>query len=242
MDIIVVEHRDMPVPDRGQRHLAEKGFNVRLAAPFRGDVLPVLDDNTAGVLIMGGPQYVTDLDDFPYLRDEMDFAGRVMDRNLPLLGICLGGQIIAAHMNAKVDDHPEAHAAFGYYPLRPTEAGRQIFPKDLCVPAGNTQGFDLPMGATLLAEGAVFPNQAFRVGERTYGLQFHPELTRPILDLWQEVLAENYGRPGAQSRELQDAGYTEHNDTLHEWYIGFLDRFFGTAKALERTETGSALR
>jgi len=226
-NIFVVEHRDMPERDHGQRRLAEKGFNVRLVAPFRGQDLPELDDNTVGVLIMGGPQYVTHLDDFPYLREEMDFAGRVMDRGLPLLGICLGGQIIAARLGAKVDDHPQGHAAFGYYPLCPTEAGKDVIPEALQVPASNTQGFEVPVGATLLAEGDVFPNQAFRVDERTYALQFHPELTRPILDLWQDVQATNYGRPGTQSREMQDAGFTAHNGALHDWYSGFLDRFFG---------------
>ncbi|MDP6404776.1 MAG: gamma-glutamyl-gamma-aminobutyrate hydrolase family protein [Alphaproteobacteria bacterium] len=225
-DIFVVEHRDMPVPDRGQRHLAERGFRVCLVAPFRDETLPELGDDTAGVLIMGGPQYVTDLDEFPYLRDEMEFVGRVMEQNIPLLGICLGGQLIAAHLGAEVDDHPEGHTAFGYYPLRPTEPGKGIFPEDLHVPAGNAQGFAIPRSATLLAEGEVFPNQAFSVGERTHGLQFHPELTRPILDLWQDVLAANYGRPGTQSKEVQDAGFAAHDGRLHDWYTAFLDIIF----------------
>ena len=225
-DIFVIEHRDMPVPDRGERHLVEQGFRVRLVAPFRGEALPELGDDTAGVMIMGGPQYVTDLDDFPYLRDEMDYVGRVMERDIPLLGICLGGQLIAAHLGAKVYGHPEGHAAFGYYPLRPTEEGNGLFPEGLHVPAGNVQGFEVPGSATLLARGELFPNQAFKVGERTYGTQFHPELTRLILDLWQEVLADNYGRPGTQSKEHQDSGFAAHDGPLHDWYISFLDSLF----------------
>jgi GMP synthase (glutamine-hydrolysing) len=216
----------MPVPDRGQRHLAQRGFRVCLVAPFRGEALPELGDDTAGVLIMGGPQYVTELDEFPYLRDEMDFVGRVMARSLPLLGICLGGQLIALHLGAKVTGHPEGHAAFGYYPLRPTQAGKAVFPQDLHVPAGNVQGFEVPRSATLLAEGEVFTNQAFSVGDKTYGLQFHPELTRPILDQWQDILALNYGRPGTQSKESQDANFAAHDGPLHDWYTGFLDGLF----------------
>ena len=225
-DIIVIEHRAMPVADRGQRHLAEKGFNVRRVAPFRGEALPELNGDVAGVLVMGGPQYITDLDRFPYLRDEMEFIGWVMERQLVLLGICLGGQLIAAHLGAKVADHSQGHVAFGYYPLCPTEAGRGLIPEGLQVPTGNVQGFEVPGPATLLAEGEIFPNQAFAVGERTYALQFHPEMTRPILDLWQQVLADRYGRPGTQSREGQDAAFAAHDDALHDWYTGFLERLF----------------
>lgn len=225
-DIYVIEHRKYPVPDRGQQYLASKGFNVRLAAPFRGEPLPELDVNTAGVIIMGGPQYVTHLDEFPYLVDEMNFAGRVMDKCIPLLGICLGSQIIARHMGAKVDFHPEENTAFGYYEVFPTREGQVFIPKGFHAPAGNSQGFDIPTGATLLAQGTLFPNQAYKVSETTFGLQFHPEVTRPILDLWHELLFENVSNPGAQTLELQNQGYGRHNDALHDWYINFLDRFF----------------
>ena len=225
-DIHVIEHREFPEPDRGQRHLAKKRFNVNLVAPFRGDPMPELDENTAGVIIMGGPQYLTNLEEFPYLSDEMDFAGQTMAKGIPLLGICLGAQIIAHHFGARVGFHPDEHTAFGYYELVPTTEGRGFLPDGLYAPAGNSQGFDLPVGATLLAQGALFPNQAYRVGSTTYGLQFHPEVTRPILDLWHELLTDNFKKTGAQNLELQNEGFKRHDDALHDWYAGFLDRFF----------------
>ncbi len=227
-DIIVVEHRDMPSPDRGRRHLHDRGFRIRAVGPFRGEALPALDERMAGVVIMGGPQYVTHLDEFPYLKAEMDFAGKAMAKGLPVLGICLGAQLIARHLGASVADHPDESVAFGYYEVKPTRDGRDFLSEGLHAPAGNVQGFEVPAGATLLAEGDMFPNQAFRVDGNTYGLQFHPEVTRPILDLWQDVLATNYGRPGAQSRRQQDEGFERHDERLDGWYTSFLDRLFGT--------------
>ncbi len=226
-DIIVVEHRAMPAPDRGQTHLAARGFRVRIARPYAGEDLPDLDERTAGVILTGGPQFVTDLDRFPYLKTEMDFAERTMARGIPLLGICLGAQLMAGQMGARVDYHPENHVAFGYYEVTATDVGRESFPKGLHAPAGNIQGFDLPAGATLLATGSTFPNQAFRVDGNAYGFQFHPEVTRAILDLWQDVLADSYGKPGAQTRDEQDAAHTRHDQALDTWYTGFLDRLFG---------------
>ncbi|MCP5371401.1 MAG: glutamine amidotransferase [Hyphomicrobiales bacterium] len=225
--IIVVEHRDYPAPDRGQTHLAARGFEVRRVGPFRGEALPQVGEGTAGVLIMGGPQFVTHLDEAPYLRDEMAFAGRVMAAGVPLLGICLGAQLIAALHGARVAAHPQGKVAFGYYPVHPTAAGRGMVPEGLEVPAGNIQGFDLPPGAELLAGGEIFPHQAYRLGARTCGFQFHPEVTRPILDQWQRTMAAQYGRPGAQTRAQQDAGFARYDAALHAWYTGFLDRFFG---------------
>jgi GMP synthase (glutamine-hydrolysing) len=232
-DIIVIEHSEMPAPDRAQQHLAARGFAVRTVKPFAGEAVPAIDERTAGVVIMGGPQMVTDIDGYPYLRDEMALADQAMDRGLPLLGICLGAQMIAHHLGATVSYHEDGCIAFGYYPIDPTVEGRAVFPGRggepvLHVPAGNAQGFDLPPGATLLARGEIFHNQAYRIGHSTYGFQFHPELTRPILDLWQEVLAGNYGKPGTQTREEQDAGFARYDAPLHVWFTGFLDDFFGT--------------
>ena len=74
----------------------------------------------------GGPQYVSQLDRFPYLRDEMAYIDTVMKADVPLLGICLGGQLIAATLGASVNFHPEGNVALGYYPLRVTDAGRGL--------------------------------------------------------------------------------------------------------------------
>lgn len=225
-DILVIEHRDYPVADRGQLHLAERGFNVRRSANVRGEPLPELDENTAGMIVMGGPQNMTQLDEFPFLIDEMKLAERAMEKGIPLLGICLGAQMIAHALGAHVGDHPDGHVAFGYYEVVPTAEGKAVLPAGLHAPAGNAQGFDLPAGATLLAQGELFPNQAYRVGSTVCGLQFHPEVTRSILDIWHVVLGDKFAKPGAQDQETQNRCFSQHDAALHDWYTGFLDNMF----------------
>ena len=224
--IIVIEHDAAGTADNGLRHLALRDVAVRLVRPYLGEKLPMLDERIAGVILKGGPQFVTDLDRFPYLRDEMAFADTVMKRGMPLLGICLGAQMIAHHLGAAVGFHPQGHVAFGYYPLEATQAGKDVFPDGLMTLAGNAQGFACPRDATLLAKGPLFANQAFRHGDTTVAFQFHPEVNRTILDQWQRELAANVGKPGTHSFEEQDAGFDAHNGTLARWYGQFLDRFF----------------
>jgi GMP synthase (glutamine-hydrolysing) len=225
--IYVIEHWEPVEPDFGRQHLVARGHDVRVVDPWRGEPLPELSGDEAGVLLMGGPQYVTHLDEAPYLRDELRFAERAMEKDVPLVGICLGSQMIAHLHGARVDFHPEDHATFGFYRLQPTEAGRAHFPEAMKVLAGNSQGWEMPGGVTPLAHGEVFPNQAFQAGEKTVALQFHPEVTRAILDQWQEDHGETIGKPGTQSIEEQNAGFAAHDAALKDWYAAFLDRWFG---------------
>ena len=78
----------------------------------------------------------------------------------------------------------------------------------------------------MLATGDVFPNQGFSLGAHTIALQFHPEVTRIILDQWQDELAGNIGKPGTQTLAEQDRGFERYNDRLTQWYRSMLDRFF----------------
>ncbi len=227
--IIIIEHSDQPVPDDGLSHLAARGCTLHRVRPFAGEALPEPAE-ADGIMLMGGPQMVTDLEAEPYLSTEMDFAARVMDRATPLLGICLGSQLIARRLGAAVDWHPQRAVAFGYHRLRPTAAADGLFPDGLFVLSGNAQGFDLPPGATLLAAGEIWPIQAFGVDDHVVAFQFHPEVTRPILDRWQRDLAGNYGRPGASDRATQDADFIRYDPSLKVWYRAFLDDFFGLAE------------
>ena len=227
-EIIVVRHRSRKTEvDRGIVHLEARGFALRPVSPYLGEPLPEIDGRTTGVVIEGGPQMITDTDQHPYLLDEIDFAGRAMASGVPVLGICLGAQVLARQLGAAVDYHPDGRVAFGYYEVEATEAGRDLFLPGLHAPAGNAQGFELPAGTTLLARGRLFPNQAFRIDGNIYALQFHPEVTRSILSHWQNILHYHYDKPGAQTREQQDALYERHDPPLDAWYTGFLDRIFG---------------
>lgn len=224
--ILFIQHHSNPEPDAGQTHIVERGATLRRVKPYKGEDLPELGEMD-GVILPGGPQMVTDLADLPYLQAEMDYVLQAAERQIPVLAICLGAQMVAHRLGASVDWHPEGAVAFGYHRIRPTAASNGMFPSDLHVLSGNAQGFDLPPGATLLAEGDLWPCQAFSYGSSLLALQFHPEVTRTILDDWQAHLGHYVGKPGADDFARQDADFIRYDTALKNWYRSLLDDFFG---------------
>src|SRR5690606_1411277 len=127
--------------------------------------------------IFGGPNSVHDEDAF--IAREIDWLGVPLAEAKPLLGICLGAQMLARHLGGRVYCHADQRAEIGYYPIQPTIDGRALHDPWPChVYQWHREGFELPFGATLLAKGGeAFPVQAFRYGRAAFALQFHPEVT-----------------------------------------------------------------
>ena len=122
-------------------------------------------DDHAGAAIFGGPQSANDNEEF--VHREIDWIGVPLRDKKPYLGICLGAQMMARHLGARVYPASEGHAEVGYYPIRPTEAGRKVcaeWPDH--VYQWHREGFELPSGGELLAEGDAFSIQAFRLWHR----------------------------------------------------------------------------
>lgn len=231
--LYVIEHWALAEPDAGRRHLVARGHDVRVIEPWRGEALPDLTGEEAGVMVMGGPQMVTDLADHPYLSDECRLIEQAMEKSVPLVGVCLGSQLVAHVLGAAVGPHPDGLHCFGFYATVATEEAGELMPERLVTLNGNTQHWSLPEGARLVAQGEseAAPRQAFSYGETTIGLQFHPEVTRPILDQWQRDHGDLIGLPGTQSKAEQDEGFSRHDPALKAWYGRFLDGWFGSPAA-----------
>ena len=141
----------------------------------------------------------------------------------------MGGQLIAHALGAKVGPHEEGLQEFGYYPISPVNVGQDFLPKELYVMQCHQQGFDLPSGAQLLAQGDSYPNQAFRFGKSAYAFQFHPECTLSILHRWQNSEWAPWNKLGTQTREEQNALALQHDPLMHRWFINFLNSLFRIA-------------
>jgi GMP synthase (glutamine-hydrolysing) len=239
--VLIVLHQDHSSPGRLGRLLQVQGFVLDIRRPRFGDPLPPTLADHAGAIVFGGPMSANDDDD--WLRGEIDWLKVPLKEGKPLLGICLGAQMLARHLGHRVYPHPEGRAELGYYPIEATDAGRGLcatpFPDK--VYQWHKEGFDLPCGATLLARGDDFQAQAFRFGEKAYGFQFHPEVTYAMMCRWTvQGAPQMLDMPGAQPRHRHLEGWYLHDGATDRWINAFLALWIGSQTALAFAETGAA--
>jgi len=227
---LAVVHQETSTTGRIGAAMAARGWTEVKRAPLLGEPLPEDPRSVDAVIVFGGPQSAYDPD--PGIQAEHDYVARVMAAGVPFLGVCLGAQILASSLGARVAPHAGGHHEIGYFPIRRTAGANGLFPEEMHVYHWHGDGFELPRGATLLAEGGdAFPNQAFKANDRTFGIQFHPEVTGDMIEAWcREAPAEWRDRPGAQAPEDQRAGFAAHDARLGAWLEDFLDHW------LERTQ------
>ncbi|HWZ30335.1 MAG TPA: type 1 glutamine amidotransferase [Bryobacteraceae bacterium] len=148
-----------------------------------GDPMPALGHS--GLVVLGGPMSAND--SLPGLADELAMIERALDRGVPLLGICLGSQLIAKALGARV--YRNGALEIGWETVHLTDAGRRdpVF-QGIESPATffhwHSETFDLPPGAEWLAWSEKTRYQAYRVGSSVYGVQFHPEVTAGMIEDW----------------------------------------------------------
>jgi GMP synthase (glutamine-hydrolysing) len=175
----------------------------------------------AGAVIFGGPMSANDTDDF--VRAETDWIGVTLKEGAPFLGVCLGAQMLVKHLGGTVCAHCDGCAEVGFYRLHATEAGSELLEWPEMVYQWHREGFDLPSGATLLARGDIFENQAFSVNGSAFGIQFHGELTYAMACRWTVRGAERFKLPKAQSRPEHMAGWFRYDPAIRTWLWNFLD-------------------
>lgn len=219
--VLMVLHQEHSTPGRVGHRLVDRGYRLDVRRPRFGDPLPDTLAGHAGAVIFGGPMSVNDNDE--YLKREADWIAVPLREGAPFLGLCLGAQMLARHLGATVGPHGDGHIEVGWFGLKATEAGRRLMSWPDRVHQFHREGFALPVGATLLAEGAAetFPNQAFAYGAAAFAIQFHIELTTAMVNRWTSLLATRPVAPGKQEREQHFEGRA-----LHDWQTAaFLDAF-----------------
>ena len=185
---IVLKHAEVEGPARVGELLEEIGFTLDVRSTFRGDPIPASLDDGDVLVVMGGPMGVSDREqpETAYLQQEIDLIRRQVARDAPVLGICLGAQLLAHAGGAGVrqmrapDGSRVYEVGWGTIALDP-RAGGQILagvPSEIVVLHWHGDTFDVPPGATPLASSGVCPNQGFRLGRHAFGLQFHCEVGR----------------------------------------------------------------
>jgi GMP synthase-like glutamine amidotransferase len=161
--------------------LRTAGINVDTRRVFDGDDVPTDASAFDGVVVMGGPMSASSDEGFPSRRDELDLLADALRHDVPTLGVCLGAQLVAVAAGASV--HPNAHGpeiGWGPVQLAPSCQDDHLFaglPGELTVMHWHGETLELPRAAERLISNANSPNQAFRLGDVAWGVQFHLEVT-----------------------------------------------------------------
>lgn len=223
MRILVVQHdEDGPAGVVGERIDTLGGERVTVM-PLRGEALPEGPAGFAAAVFLGGAVSVAEDDTHPHYPHLFRLARAFHDEGKPLLGICLGAQILARGLGRRVYRHDQTE--FGFCAVELTAEGQAdpLFAglgPALRPMQWHEDTFDLPEGAALLATSAACRNQAYRVGKTTYAVQFHPEVDRRIVEAWAESPAAREASGSLDPASLLQGQMAEH---------------LGAAEALGRT-------
>jgi len=229
-DVILITHAADEKDDRAAAWFAASGYTCRWVRPDIGEPLPAGTDGVAACVVYGGRYDVNPKNVHPFLGDETRFMERCFAADVPVLGLCLGAQMMADLLGAPAGPHPDGYAEYGYYDLEITQEGRTVFGAGLKVLESHWHGwFDTSRGCTLLAQSELFPQQAIRYGEHHYGFQFHPEASFETMARWAGRRGERNNLPGAYPVERQLADHALYDKALGDWFFGFLDGWIGRA-------------
>ena len=185
--VVFIKHIDIEGPGTlGEFFNNQTSWQTKIVELENGEILPSLDDCEA-IISLGGPMNVYEEDKYPFLQEEDKLLKKAIKEEIPILGICLGAQILAKACGAKVKKAPRKE--IGWYKVNLTEAAKQdmlfkSLPSQLEVFQWHQDTFEIPKGAQLIAESNTCTNQAFRFGRNAYGLQFHIEVTPQMVELW----------------------------------------------------------
>lgn len=177
------------------------GVETHVARPDRGEGLPATTEGWDGLLVLGGSMAAWEDDVAPWLPRTRALLADAARRGTPTLGVCLGAQLLAMACGGDVRRGPPG-PELGVVDVTSTPAGREdafvgrlgaVFPAPQAHHDNVTR---LPDGAVLLATSAMYENQSFRVGPRSWGIQYHPEVTRDAYAMWMDSDAGEVARTG----------------------------------------------
>jgi len=191
-------HADPETPGLIAEILDRRGIETETVRGYAGERIPASMGGRDALVVMGGPMGVHDQGRLPFLQDEIGLIGDALRSGKPVLGVCLGSELLAAALGAKVEP---ARKEIGWYPVTLTDAAAhdplwRDADRQVEVFHWHGDAFELPRGAAPLASSALTPHQAFRHGRASYGLLFHMEMDEAMV----RGMVESFGE------ELREAG------------------------------------
>jgi len=225
MHFLILQHLDIEPPALIAGELQKAGHSLHVLHLDAGDTLPENTSAYAGIVIMGGPQSANDTH-LPYIQAELHWLARRLNEGMPMLGICLGSQLMARAAGASISTSPRRE--LGWYPVYPTAYASDdplfsgLPETGLVVFQWHGETFSLPDKASLLLTHPEVPAQAFRLAKGQYGLQFHVEVDTALIQLWIDAGASERAHLGAEGVAALHAATPLHLEGMRTFCRGML--------------------
>lgn len=226
-EVLVLQHLTCEPLGTIEEALRRASHTARFIRIQDGQPVPQGMGNSAALIIMGGPMGVYEQDRYPFLTDEIELIQHALKREIPILGVCLGAQLLASALGTEV--RPGAHQEIGWHPVTLTpEAAEDALWHGM---PSTFEGFhwhgdflEKPDGAVILASSALTPHQAFRFGAAAYGLQFHLEVTEAVVRDWTTTFADKLAESGTKPDAIL-SGISEHLTPMQKIAHTVFDRW-----------------
>ena len=225
MNVLIIKHVDIEGPGLIESCLKQRAIPYRIICLETGEPLPGPGGFTH-IVLLGGPMNVYEDDRYPFLKKEDLFIKEAIQRGKHILGICLGAQLIAKALGARVTKSPVKETGWSKVSLTEEGSKDRLFvalPKAFPVFQWHEDTFETPNWGKLLATSTAVPNQAFRYGDNAYGLQFHLEVTKEMIREWTDEYSQE--TPSLRAKILT----TTEREFRHFTTRGtlFFNTFFG---------------
>ncbi len=222
---LFVKHSSNWNVDRCTRWMAANDKTVHWCYPVEGEAFPDLSEY-AGVIVFGGANSANDCSNYDWVRRELVFVEDCLKQDVPFFGICLGAQILARVLGARVRPHEHLVKEVGFHRVDPVPEDSQFLSAPLTVMQWHSEGFDLPPDTRRIATGDDFPNQGYRLNDHVLGVQFHPEVNAEVLAVWHERnRLKSPGQLSDQDRAIMMADAHRHDESVTRWLDSFLTRW-----------------
>lgn len=222
LPVLLVLHQSHSSPGHIGQWFQRNGYALDVRRPCFDDPLPDTLAQHSGAVIFGGPQSANDCDRF--IRREIEWVNVALKEGKPFLGVCLGAQMLAQALGARVDHCQNGNVEIGYHRIQWTSSSPDLSDAPEYVYQWHREGFEVPSGGRLLAtSNGPFPNQAMSFGRAAVGVQFHPEITYAQVNRWSGSNPMRLYLRGARPRHEHLAGHLTHGPRVRAW----LDRFLG---------------
>ena len=215
--------KNIEIEDLGtfREAFTRRGIEVEELKAYEGEIPET--GNFDILVVLGGPMGVYEEDKYPFLKEEKELIRKALSEGKKVLGICLGAQLIADVLGGKVY-RGEWGKEIGWKPIYPQDHLEMLYRDEINVFHWHGDTFELPQGAVRMASSAMYRNQAFRVGNRAVGLQFHMEVTPEGIERWieayrEELLAENISPDEIRSKPENWKKLKIYGDVFVEYFL-----------------------